>query len=60
MGTCIKVISWKVTGVNCLIKRGDIRGALRRLACDIAVLQECKLEMVGHHIVLSLWGRHHV
>jgi len=35
MGTCIKVISWNVRGLNCLIKRGDVKWVLRRFAGDI-------------------------
>jgi len=33
---------------------------LRRFACDIAILQESTIEVVGHQVVVSLWGRLHV
>jgi len=38
MGTCVKVISWNVRGLNCPNKRGDVKWVLRRFACDIAIL----------------------
>ena len=51
MGTCVKVISW-----NIIVQRGDVKWVLRRFACDIAPLQESKLEVVGRHIVVSSRG----
>jgi len=60
MGTCVKVISWNIRGLNCPNKRSDVKRVLCRFACDIAILQESKLEVVGRQIVVSLWGRRHV
>jgi len=33
---------------------------LRKFACDVAILQESKLEVVGCPVVVSLWGRRQV
>jgi len=54
MGTCVKVISWNVRGLNCPNKRGDVTWVLHRFACDIAILQESKMEVVGQQVVVSL------
>ena len=60
MGTCVKVISWNVRGLNCPVKRGDVKWVLHKFACDVAILQESKLEVVGRPVVVSLWGRRQV
>ena len=60
MWSCVKVISWNVRWLNCPNKRGDVKWLLRRFACDIAILQESKMEVVGRQVVVSLWGRRHV
>jgi len=57
MGTCIKVLLER-KGAQLAIKRGDVKWVLHRFPCDLTILQESKLEVVGHHIVVSLWGRH--
>lgn len=33
---------------------------LHTFSCDIAILQESKMEGVSHHIVVSSWGHHQV
>jgi len=60
MGTHVKIISWNVRGLNCLVKRGDVKWVLRRFACDVAILQETKMEEIGRDVVVSLWGRRRV
>ena len=60
VGTCVKVISSNVRELNCSNKRSDVKLVLRRFACDIAILQESKMEVVGRQVVVSLWGRRHV
>ena len=60
MGSSVNFISWNVRGLNCQKKRGDVKWVLRRFACDIAILQESKMEVVGRQVVVSLWGRRHV
>ena len=44
-------------GLNCPIKKGNVKWVLHRFACDIAVLEELKLEEVGCQVVVSLWGQ---
>jgi len=55
MGIFVKVISWNVRGLNCPVKRGDVKWVLRKYACDVAILQESKMEEVGRDVVVSLW-----
>ena len=43
-----------------MIKRGYVKGMLHRPACDIVILQESKLEVVGCQVVVDLWGQSHV
>ena len=43
-------------GLHCPNKRGDVRGVLRNYFCDIATLQESKIEDVNHPTAISLWG----
>jgi len=57
MGPTINVLSWNVRGLNCLDKRGKVKWVLRRNSCDVAILQESKMEVVPRSIVVSLWGR---
>jgi len=42
MGTHVKIIFWNVRGLNCPVKRGDVKWVLRRFACDVAILQELR------------------
>ena len=56
-GENIKIISWNVRGVNCPNKRGVVNCLLRKFRCDIAILQESKMEEVNHPVVFDLWGR---
>jgi len=56
MGENIKIISWNVRGLNCPNKRGDVKWVLRNYRCDIAILQESKMEEVDHPVAISLWG----
>jgi len=51
------VLAWNVRGLNCPNKRGDVKWVLRTFACDVAILQESKLEVVSRPIAISLWGR---
>jgi len=60
MGTHVRIISWNVRGLNCPVKRGDVKWVLRRFACDVAILQETKMEEIGRDVVVSLWGRRRV
>ena len=60
MGIFVKVISWNVRGLNCPAKRGDVKWLLRKYACDVAILQESKMEEVGRDAVVNLWGRRRV
>ena len=60
MGTYVNIISWNVRGLNCLVKRGDVKWVLRRFACDVAILQESKMEEVGRDVVVSLLDRRRV
>ena len=60
MGTYVKVISWNVRRLNCPVKRGDVKWVLHKFACDVAILQESKMEEVGCEVVVSLWGRRRV
>jgi len=46
----LKVISWNVRGLNCSVKRGDVKWVLHKFACDV----------VGRPVVASLWGRRQV
>ena len=57
MGENIKIISWNVRGVNFPNKRGDASWLLRKFGCDIAILQESKMEDVNRPVVFYLWGR---
>ena len=57
MMTSIKIISWNIRGLNCQIKKGNVKWVLRRFSCDIAILLESKLEEVSRHITLGIWRR---
>ena len=35
----------------------DVKWVLRTFACDVAILQESKLEVVSRPLAISLWGR---
>lgn len=35
-------------------------GVLHTFSCEIAILQESKMEGVSHHIVINSWGHHQV
>ena len=50
----IKIMSWNVRGQNCPNKRRDAIWVLRNFCCDIAILQESKMEEVNHPIAISL------
>ena len=47
-------------GLICPNKRGDVKWALRNFRCDIAILQETKIEEVNLSTVISLWGHRSV
>ena len=36
---------------------GDVKWVLHTFACDVAILQESKLEVVSRPLAISLWGR---
>jgi len=57
MGPSVKVLAWNVRRLNCPNKRGDVKWVLRTFACDVAILQESKLEVGSCLIAISLWGR---
>ena len=57
MGPTINVLSWNVRGLNCPYKRGNLKWVLRRCSCDVAILQESKMEVVTRSIAISLWSR---
>ena len=57
MGPTINVLSCNVRGLNCPDKRGNVKWVLHRCSCDVAVLQESKMEVVTRSIAISLWGR---
>ena len=56
-GENIKILSWNVRGLNCPINRGHVRQVLQNYFCDIAILQESKMEDVNNPIAIRLWGR---
>ena len=56
----INIISWNVRGLNCPNKRGDVKWVLRNFRCDIAILQETKMEEVTFATAISLWDRRSV
>jgi len=60
MGDNINIISWNVRGLNCPNKRGDVKWVLCNFRCDIAILQETKMEEVNLFTAFSLWGRRFV
>ena len=47
MGPAVNVLAWNVRGLNCPNKRGDVKWVLHTFACDVAILQESKLEVVS-------------
>ena len=53
MGTYVNIISWNVRGLNCPVKRGDVKWVLRKFACDVAILQESKMEEVGRCLLYT-------
>ena len=55
MGPFVKVLAWNVRGLNRPNKRWDVKWVLRTFACDVAILQESKLEVVSRPIAISLW-----
>ena len=57
MGPTINVLSQNVRGLNSPEKRGNVKWVLRRCSCDIAILQESKMEVISRSIAISLWGR---
>ena len=57
MGPTINVSSWNVRGLNGPDKRVSVKWVLRRSSCDVAILQESKMEVVSCSIAISLWGR---
>uniref|UniRef100_A0A7C8YQP7 Endonuclease/exonuclease/phosphatase domain-containing protein n=1 Tax=Opuntia streptacantha TaxID=393608 RepID=A0A7C8YQP7_OPUST len=60
MAANINIISWNVRGLNCPNKSGDVKWVLRNFRCDIAILQETKMEEVNFSTAFSLWGRRSV
>ncbi|KAL4602692.1 hypothetical protein ACB092_10G072500 [Castanea dentata] len=52
----LKILSWKVRGLNVVEKRLQIRNLLRTWRADIVCLQETKLEWITRGIVRSIWG----
>ena len=56
MGPTINVLAWNARGLNCLMKQRDVTRFLRTFSCDVAILQESKLEIVSRPIAISLWG----
>ena len=57
MGPAINVLAWNVRGFNCPNRQGDVKWVLRTFACDVAIVQESKLEVVSRPIAISLWSR---
>jgi exonuclease III len=52
------MISWNVRGLNCKVKRSQIRNALKMWNGELICLQETKLSHIGRAEVGSLWGNH--
>jgi hypothetical protein len=50
-----KIVSWNVRGLNEMKKRLRVRRLLSQWKVDIVCLQETKLEVITHGLVLSLW-----
>ena len=50
------MISWNVRGLNCKVKRSQIRNALKMWNGELICLQETKLSHIGRAEVGSLWG----
>ena len=54
MGPTVNIFAWNVRGLICPNKRGDVKWVLRTFACDVAILQESKLEVVIRPVAISL------
>ena len=51
----LRLISWNVRGLNCKVKRSQIKNVLKLWKGEVICLQETKLETVSRAIVRSLW-----
>jgi exonuclease III len=52
----LRIISWNVRGLNCKLKRSQIKNALKLWKGEVIYLQETKLEIISRFIVRSLWS----
>lgn len=52
----LRIISWKVRGLNDPKKRGVVSGALSRWRPDVVCLQETKMGVLDRELVQSIWG----
>ena len=52
----LKIISWNVRGLNCKVKRSQIKNALKLWKGEVICLQETKMEIIGRAVVRSLWS----
>jgi exonuclease III len=52
----LRIISWNVRGLNCKIKRSQIKNALKLWKGEVICLQETKLENISRSVVRSLWS----
>jgi len=57
MGPAVNLLAWNVRGSTVQISGGMLSGGMRTFACDVAILQESKLEVVSRPLAISLWGR---
>ena len=51
-----RMLSWNVRGLNCKVKRSQIRNALKLWNAELICLQETKLSNIGRAEVGSIWG----
>jgi exonuclease III len=52
----LRIISWNVRGLNCRLKRSQIKNALKLWKGEVICLQETKLENISRSVVRSLWS----
>ena len=52
----LRIISWNVRGLNCSLKRSQIKNALKLWKGKVICFQETKLENISRSVVRSLWS----
>ncbi|KAK8680001.1 hypothetical protein V6N13_108956 [Hibiscus sabdariffa] len=51
----MRMLSWNVRGLGMAAKRHAVQKVIRQHRCELAVLQETKLEVVTDAIVRRIW-----